>query len=147
MGNFNKRFMLAFRRTVGMTNGIVVAADWSIILHWTFSLVSSLPLSVQFSSKFFCFFFFKNLSFSFLFVVTRIFAAHVFSCTFTIILLFPFYCRCISHEMGKACGNANATTCECVRCVNFCSRALVFKSDCTIQGCRWRCCHAVHTFI
>lgn len=36
MGNFNKRFMLAFRRTVGTANGIDVAADWSIVSHWIF---------------------------------------------------------------------------------------------------------------
>lgn len=29
----------------------------------------------------------------------------------------------------RECGNANAATCECVRCVNFCSRALVFESN------------------
>lgn len=32
MGNFNKRFMLALRRTVGIIKGIDVAADWSILL-------------------------------------------------------------------------------------------------------------------
>lgn len=72
MGNFNKRFMLAFRRTVGMTNGIVVAADWSIMSHLTCSLVSSFPLNVQFSCSFFTHFEIGRFSF------TRISCAHVF---------------------------------------------------------------------
>lgn len=90
MGNFNNRFMLAFRRTVGMTNGIVVAADWSIMSHLTCSLVPSFPLNVQFSCSFF---FFTLRNWSFFFHTHMLCACD--SCTFTIILLSHIYCRCI----------------------------------------------------
>lgn len=150
MGNFNKRFMLALRRTVGITNGIDVAADWSIVSHWIFCcfvllwllLLFALVFSQNFRNIFFCFCF---LSIT---VVVVLFTSHrhtyARTCTFTITLLFHVYFLVAlqyiyvnTHVMCKLLDTFMHRLCT------------YFDFRYKIQGCCSFCCrcHAVHIYL